>query len=288
MNKSKPKAVKSANSKGGFTLVELLVVIAIIGVLVALLLPAVQAAREAARKSSCRNNLKQIGIATQMYHDANGSLPPARMHDTIGTNHESALLFILPYLEEANRFVRYDPTVGTLDPKNAGVVEAVIPVFMCPSMIVDAKTQPAGPSSYGSSTGSLSPWLALLHNGAIVARPTIVEFKDVTDGLSHTFAFGETDYFGGLSTEGPKWAGGYIADSFLAGWGPFNPELPADPVKEPGLVGKHQTAFRSDHAGGTQFVLVDGSVHFLRENIDESVLDALCTRAGDEIDHRLD
>jgi prepilin-type N-terminal cleavage/methylation domain-containing protein/prepilin-type processing-associated H-X9-DG protein len=288
MNQKKPNAVNSPKSKGAFTLVELLVVIAIIGVLVALLLPAVQAAREACRKSSCKNNLKQIGIATQMYHDANGSLPPARIHNFVDDNHESALLYILPYLEEANRFVRYDPKVGTLDPKNAGVVEATIPVFMCPSMIIDVKSHPAGPSSYGSSTGSHSPWQSALHNGAIVARPTVVKVKDVTDGLSHTFAFGETDFYGGLSTDGPKWAGGYIFDSFLAGWGPFNPELPPDPVKSPDLVGRYQTAFRSDHTGGAQFVMVDGSVHFLHDSVEETVLDALCTRAGDEIDHRLE
>lgn len=274
-----------ARSRRGFTLVELLVVIAIVGALVALLLPAVQAAREAARRTSCANHLKQIGVATQLYHDAQQSLPPARIHDSIGLDHESALLFILPYLEQAQRFVRYDPGLGTNHPDNAGVVEAVIPVFLCPSMIAEVPADRPAPASYGSSTGTLSPWLALYHNGAIVARPTFVRFKDVVDGLSHTFAFGETDYFGGLLTDGPKWAGGYIPDSFLAGWGPFNPATPPDPVAEPGLVGRYQTAFRSDHPAGAHFVFADGGVRFLHDSIEQPLYHALCTRAGEEPNH---
>ncbi len=270
-----------------FTLVELLVVIAIIGVLIALLLPAVQAARESARRSSCKNKLKQIGLAAHMYHDSKGTLPPARIHDTIGGDHESALLFMLPFMEEANRFVSYDPELGTLHPDNAGVVDTEIPLFICPTMIYDAVEQQQAVSSYSSSTGERSPWLSKYHNGAIVARPMIVEFKDVTDGLTKTFAFGEQDYFGGQATVGPKWAGGYISDSFAATWGPFNPDDPPDPVTQPGLMGLYSTSFRSDHPGGAQFVLVDGSVHFVQNGIDEAVYDALASRAGGETDHTI-
>lgn len=265
----------------GFTLVELLVVIAIVGVLIALLLPAVQAAREAARKCSCKNNLRQIGIATQMHHDAQQTLPPARMHDGIGTNHESALLFILPYLEEASRYVRYDLSLGVTHANNAAIVKEIIPVYLCPSMTYEATGQVA-PGSYGSSTGSTSPWLALYHNGAIVARPAVVAIKDVTDGTSQTFAFGEADYFGGRVADGPKWAGGYITDSFLAGWGEFNPQDPADPATQPSLVGPRQTAFRSDHPQGAHMLMVDGSVHFIQDGVDDVAFDAHCTRANDE------
>lgn len=277
--------IKRQQRVGGFSLVELLVVISIIGALVALLLPAIQAAREAARRCSCGNNLRQIGVATQMYHDARGYLPPARIHDTIGADYESALLILLPFLEESNRYVAYDPELGTSAPANAGVVESKIPCYVCPSMLLPADASGPAPGSYGSCTGSESPWLSAVygsltgHNGAIAAHPTIVRLQDVTDGTSHTFAFGEEDYFGGQSPTGPKWAGGYITDSFAATWGPFNPENPTD---DPGLVGRFATAFRSDHPGGVQFVMVDGSARFLTNDTQDSMLDALATRAGAE------
>src|ERR1700754_2125242 len=89
--------------QNGFTLVELLVVIAIIGVLVALLLPAIQAAREAARRSQCVNNLKQLGIAMQNYHDTNGELPKGTVSCCWGTWQMS----ILPFIEQAQLADRY-------------------------------------------------------------------------------------------------------------------------------------------------------------------------------------
>ena len=131
----------------GFTLVELLVVIAIIGILVALLLPAVQSAREAARRTTCQNNIKQIGIALQLHHDAQESLP-------IGTVLPDGAMwsaFILPYIEESALFDRLvldfeDRNVGSfahasptyslpLGPQfsNVTAVETLIPVYRCPS-----------------------------------------------------------------------------------------------------------------------------------------------------------
>jgi prepilin-type N-terminal cleavage/methylation domain-containing protein len=91
-----------------FTLVELLVVIAIIGVLVALLLPAVQAAREAARRSSCQNNLRQIGLATQNFHDSRNFLPPLRIAGAEGW--ATYWVLIMPYLEQGALFERWDLT----------------------------------------------------------------------------------------------------------------------------------------------------------------------------------
>lgn len=94
--------------RAGFTLVELLVVIAIIGVLVALLLPAVQAAREAARRSACQNNLRQIGLATQNFHDNRNAFPPLRIAGAEGWG--TFWVLIMPYMEQGNLYERWDIT----------------------------------------------------------------------------------------------------------------------------------------------------------------------------------
>lgn len=307
--------------KKAFTLVELLVVIAIIGVLVALLLPAVQAAREAARKSSCKNNLKQIGLALGLYHDAKTHLPRATVRQF--ANPSTVLLRILPYLEQSNLHETYDFNETLFDVSNLPVREFSVPIYLCPSMVYEAVIEPDGTSpaagSYNACTGSKSPWVYIdsselppnpipddfdydsissaagAHNGAIVSWPGLVKYKDVTDGLSNTFAIGESDYFGGTSGAGPLWAGGYVSIILSSTWGPFNPETPA-PEDQPGLAGRYSTSFRSDHPGGVNFLYVDGSVHFISEDVyseddtndvsdhvEDGILDALATRAGEEV-----
>lgn len=272
-------------SRSGFTLVELLVVIAVIGVLVALLLPAVQAGREAARRMACQNNLKQIGLATQMYHNARGHLPPAAIVKNVGDTFDEAgcLLYLLPYVEEAGKYVVFDPLQSIDHPDNAGVAETTIPTYLCPSMAYEHAEGQLGPSSYSPSTGTHSPWLFKLYDGAIVPNTEhTLRLRDITDGLSNTFAFGEKDYFGGQTQEGPKWAGGYVMFSFGSTYGPFNPSNPPPPNNF-SLEGKYNTAFRSDHPSGAHFVMLDGSVHFVSDDIEDQALDALVTRAGEEI-----
>jgi prepilin-type N-terminal cleavage/methylation domain-containing protein len=117
-------------SRHGFTLVELLVVIAIIGILVALLLPAIQAAREAARRSQCVNNLKQIGIAVQNYHDTTKKLPPMRVWD----GDRTWLALILPHLEEGQVLSMWDPKLGCFYDQPYEMRTAIISSFYCPSM----------------------------------------------------------------------------------------------------------------------------------------------------------
>lgn len=146
----------------GFTLVELLVVIAIIGVLVALLLPAVQAAREAARRVSCQNNIRNLALAMQNYHDAFGAFPapassPGPDHRVVSIGIDSTLLNtwtvdILPYIELQTLYDRFDirfsASTGASrmhDQINAELVDTEIPLFLCPSDGVQGTRFVGGP-----------------------------------------------------------------------------------------------------------------------------------------------
>jgi prepilin-type N-terminal cleavage/methylation domain-containing protein len=121
-----------------FTLIELLVVIAIIGVLIALLLPAVQAAREAARAVQCKNNLKQIGLATLSFHDVHRAFPPARLRsrgydrEICETTQPSWLARILPFIEESSAFARWDLN-ASFDSHADEVREYLPTTYICPT-----------------------------------------------------------------------------------------------------------------------------------------------------------
>ena len=125
--------------RDGFTLIELLVVIAIIAILIALLLPAVQQAREAARRTTCKNNLMQLGLALQNIEAQYEHLPPGTINDSGPIrnqpkgNHVSWIVQLLPFIDQGNAFEHYDASVGVYDPKNAQVRALVIPVLRCPS-----------------------------------------------------------------------------------------------------------------------------------------------------------
>jgi len=192
--------------QNAFTLVELLVVIAIIGILVALLLPAVQAAREAARRSSCLNNLKQMGLATHNYLDTMNCIPPFSClapAGTTGTNW-SLQARILPFLEQQNLQNLIDFNFSYSDvanaPNHALVTQMKVPMYNCPS---ETKSQPRLPTTPTGVThfplnygGNLGDWFVFdpvrnqPGNGAFVINARLGA-ADYLDGLSNTLAFTE-------------------------------------------------------------------------------------------------
>ena len=148
----------------GFTLVELLVVIAIIGILVALLLPAIQAAREASRRSSCLNNLKQIGIAVHNFEDVHNKLPPGAIWSNDGGKKGGSIfVHLLPFLEEQSLYQAFDfsqdDVSQTLIPGTSTLVASVlIPNLVCPSDDRDLQYDGYVAHNYAASRGPTEVW----------------------------------------------------------------------------------------------------------------------------------
>lgn len=217
------------NQRGAFTLVELLVVIAIIGVMVGLLLPAVQAAREAARRMSCSNNMKQIGLGIQMYHDGFNALPPSSFALSVATltnRPASWMVRILPYIEQS---AAYEGTkFDDCDFSNRSGVNTswrayhnlVVPTYLCPSSPLPV-TRNDTPTAGTIALGAPNPLVTQIacyagvageygvgpsvwngynaradYNGSIIpvdslnSRP--LKLASVLDGLSNTLVVGET------------------------------------------------------------------------------------------------
>ncbi len=187
----------------GFTLIELLVVIAIIAVLTGLLLPAVQAAREAARRTECRNNLKQIGIALHNYHDANRRFPMSFVvdYDTPG-GEWSLQARILPYIEQSNLYMLADLRKAYGDPANSGIAGQRVGSYLCASETLDEPRFKNGvrihyPINYAFNAG---PWFVWDNEtgregtGAFLPNKT-TRFRDFLDGTSNVLAFSEVKAF---------------------------------------------------------------------------------------------
>jgi prepilin-type N-terminal cleavage/methylation domain-containing protein len=195
---------KSLSRYRGFTLIELLVVIAIIAILIALLLPAVQQAREAARRTQCKNNLKQLGIAIHNYHDTYNRFPQLTFGTEAPTGAgqwgsewrgNSVHTMLLPYVEQANIYSRYDLN-RFWDANQAGNVnrtlgQTKIPAFLCPSD-PGIITNGDGGNNYGVSTGPNLGWEANVTRAVgFVHRRRAMAMRDIVDGTSNTIAFAE-------------------------------------------------------------------------------------------------
>lgn len=258
--------VRALSMRRGFSLVELLVVIAIIGALVALLLPAVQAARESARRASCQNNLHQIGLALQSHHNDHGALPVGcvEWRPWRGTTERQLAwsVYLLPYLEHQTLYDGLDLSKPFDDPANADAAATVLDEFICPSSRrEEQRASLRGPSDYGGMYGERITSPNSPPKGTMLIDRAI-SFRHITDGTSHTIVVAEDSQFG----DGEWINGRNIFDQAFA--------INAAPAFENDM--------RSEHPGGAQCVLADGSVHFLTEQLDLNVLGALCTRAGGE------
>jgi prepilin-type N-terminal cleavage/methylation domain-containing protein/prepilin-type processing-associated H-X9-DG protein len=208
------KASTQRPSCRGFTLIELLVVIAIIAILIALLLPAVQQAREAARRSTCRNQLKQLGLALHNYHDVAGSFPYGRGGTTGGgrnasnNNEGSGLVMLLPYLDQAPLYnVLSSPqTFGDVSVQAFGPSALAgasswyepfgheIPVLHCPSsqQVPGGHFNGTARTNYGFSYGDTATEMGSRVNvRGLFGFQTSFGIRDITDGSSNTIAMGE-------------------------------------------------------------------------------------------------
>lgn len=359
--KSSRRSTRGPSSRGGFTLIELLVVIAIIAILIALLLPAVQQAREAARRTQCRNNLKQFGVAFHNFHDVNGVFPHCGMDDDTGAYSWGAM--ILPFIDQGPMYdalvqskVIFNPkgadnhiisggaltgpwqaTIGAANttsgtalvdtPQAPGVPTAaapwlavdithgknapqtILPAFSCPS---DARlprnsanlarsSYVASMGSSPTSTGSTFACAAFkgsMQTGVITYandnyRNWPVGTRDVVDGTSNTFMVGEANAPEANNDRAfGVWTGGRTSRSCLTsevgsfarfadvGY-PINlkPNVPYV-VNAAGDLSR--LSFGSFHTGGAHFVLADGAVKFVNENINSNLYRAIGTRNGKE------
>lgn len=290
----------ASSQRPGFTLIELLVVIAIIGVLVGLLLPAVQTAREAARRSTCRNNLKQIGLALHTYHDGQKTFPPA----SVAANGLSWNVLLLPYLEETSLYDQFDLTpTGSWNSANR-LVHGLnrIDVFLCPSaqqfLATHGSAKVSGQATYGSHYyGNQGP-----RGGQVIGQPSgtnyptaggtqlgaflnqgnsttevALKIRDITDGTANTLQVGEITGLNGTNSDGKYdgscWVRGTTdasAKYILTGLNTIGPNFAG-------------TAFNSHHPGGVQFLSCDGSSRLILETVDIGLFRAWSTRGYGEV-----
>ena len=296
----RPSVCRSAPPRGGFTLIELLVVIAIIAVLIALLLPAVQQAREAARRTQCKNNLKQIGLAAHNFEQTYrrfpsgsiGSSPPVKWNGGTADSYLGVLAHLLPYVEQSAVFNKIPPAFlnsdlpsGNLwfnDSATYAAAQTKIPAFNCPSASTETpqsgiggildyypstmnyyyfnSPSPLGTTNYVGCLGYFGEAVSPRYKGIFGSRSKN-GFRDCQDGSSNVLMFGET--LGDTVSLG----GRLDLSASWAGIGFLPTAWPL--VANPRAAGWWQ--FASQHAGIVQFAMCDGSVRPLNVNMNNNV-----------------
>ena len=298
-----------------FTLIELLVVIAIIAILIALLLPAVQQAREAARRSTCKSNMKQMGIALHAYHDTFGAFPSGWIGvagggpDPEGENGFGWGAMILPYIDQGSLYgqLNFNRPIddGTATSGNRSHLDSVLAVWQCPSDPKpptfqtedrNAVNVERATANYVGVFGTIEldecenpPGTApVTAQGQCVSNGVFyhnsrVKMRDIKDGTSMTMLAGER-----TTVELDEDGDGVGDEMFYGTWSGALPEVEEEPARiighaeHPPNMGLHAEDFGSHHEGGAHFLMADGQVRFISESLDKNIFQAIATRAGKE------
>jgi prepilin-type N-terminal cleavage/methylation domain-containing protein len=312
-------------NRRGFTLVELLVVVAIIGTLVGLLLPAVQAARESGRRSTCQNNLRQVGVGLANYEAANGQFPMGSDGTKWICNRRnaSALVRILPFIEQLDLFSKYDFTKSFAESPNDAVTASRVPLFFCPSYTgarsdgysrnyfdgsgggTGATTCYVGVYGYNTTTESLNRSSLGARRGAFYAsgdgsgKLSGTRLRDIVDGASKSLIFGEsrpnfvTVVFPSLTvplgsdSRWTIWTGGIYFGAF--GWDMGTVKGMGFGPNQITSTGSYtpwenqRLPFSSQHVGSVSMLYGDSAVAFFTDNVDITVWRNLSTIAGSEV-----